>query len=966
MIFVCDFDYIDPNYLGVQTLHVTSGRHYINGTDMYIPAILPGFTFDTQLYSQGTTKGEVTIGTGQLTIANTDGQFDFLRKCGLDGQRIKIWAPLNESDPLTNDNLYFVGKIFYPNLNFDKIVLYMKDQTEVLNVPAQNSLFAGTNAGNAGLEGLPTDLGGKPKPMVYGRVFNIPLYQINSSLLMYGCNYDTLGNAKAIYRVWNLYDKGGKLQFQADFSTSALLQAAVVQPGFYATCLANAQIKLGSVPIGAVTADIDENTLALSSAPYLVKRFFTDQGYVDGTDYHGGLLDQLHLLNNCPAGIFITDSGDTQLSVATDLLNSIGAWIAPDRLGIFQFGRFDLAVNTPQVSAMIVTRNTYKTGTLDRPMTGDQNYGIPAKQVNVHHSKRWIVQQEADLLPSLEPSLISFLGEPDTVAKATSPSVIALHALAPVIDYDTLLAGPMSSIVINHDFDYPILPNSTYSPVGSVNGGINSGWKFSSGGGGDGRFVQTPFGVQIISTATGDATLTQVLAIPSQLNVLNTYTLDVLCQLGSTNTKVIISQGSNLINSTISTFGSGTQASNRYTFTTLNSATSVTIQIQCPLGGAGVSCYIASVTLTNMSPETILNGSELNADITNAASIWSKTVGAGATVTQAAGKVTLNPSTTGAAALTCSLTLPDRMQPGQYTLTVYINAGTSGTITVVQNAITLATTNITAAQPYALNFNVTSTANPVILTITAPLAAVPIVVSISSAVLKGFRSAGLQNGTFALPIQNANAGSGNGGSLFNSPSLNGGWYFAALGNTSYTQANSQLSLTGTGGVNNPAVLQSFTVPDQLQIGTFTITVVVVSLSGAPSIAIQQGATTLLSAALVVGTNIASFTVPVSGTAVVVTIFCDVSSSLVLDSAFISETTGTLSPQDEANRLMVLEGSDLERYTFDMRLEAGMLFKPGDKFTLTETRFGLDNGKDFTLIGVKHDQGSDTVSFDGAG
>lgn len=449
-ITVIEIDCAVPGGSGqVETLRFTSENSYTNAGAVYVPALQQDFVFEQNLFNRGAVSGEARIGYGDIVVTNIDGRFDNFRFHGFDGQAVRVYLLSSVTEVLSSANLYFTGALTFAEFSYDTIVFSIKDRQEVLNVPHQTALFLGTNSGPTGYEGLPDDIQGQIKPMVLGYCTNVVPYPVNRSRLIYGMNFDRSGARAPVQGVWEVRDKGGEIFMMGEDATLAALIAASITAGYFRVCLAEGLIRLGSVPQGDVTCTVQDQLLHGSSAPRVVGRLLQQAGLVAGDDFNEGDLQSLHEKNACLVGYYLTDD-TTTYDIVSSLLASIGAWIAPNRLGVFRFGRFDLPSVDPRGS--VATFGSYNTQDLKRLISGDENKGIPIKKLELKFNKRWKRLTKNEMLVSVSIDDKSFLDQDWSIAVSEDPSVAITHKLSQSVSRETYLVFPRDLRFRNGDF----------------------------------------------------------------------------------------------------------------------------------------------------------------------------------------------------------------------------------------------------------------------------------------------------------------------------------------------------------------------------------------------------------------------------------------------------------------------------------------------------------------------------------
>lgn len=453
MIDVYEITGMNPDSGLAEKLYVTSGTHYYYGAQTYRPCVMQTMSFSQTLFAKGTTEGDVSVDYGDIVLNNLDGALDRYRKYGFDGQEIKAWRLQDEDVVLSDSNLYYKGTMLYAQSSFNQMTFYVRSRLQELDVAMQSDTFEGSNAGPTGFEGFPDDIGGRYKPRLWGRCQNVPMYVLNRSKNIYGCNFDKNGNFKPIFAFWNVYDKGGEYFHSGNLDSTEDLLLSEPDPGHYYACVADGTIRTGSSPNGPLTADAYESYGDNSSAPRVVRRILEDFGWVAGTDFDAGALDMLQVLNACPVQLYVTDEL-TYLDACVSLLGSIGAYMLPNSRGMTTFGRVDLPEDIPAAPVMTITDDLFNTGSIDRVMTGDDGKGIPAKRLILQHTKIWEVVRDA--LPSVPRETQLFLAEewrssraPDRLPPVGTP---VIHKLAPTLTQSTLLVGRRPIKLRNGDF----------------------------------------------------------------------------------------------------------------------------------------------------------------------------------------------------------------------------------------------------------------------------------------------------------------------------------------------------------------------------------------------------------------------------------------------------------------------------------------------------------------------------------
>jgi hypothetical protein len=167
------------------------------------------FTFDPRIkqpsamtrdaFDAGTTQGRTRVGYGDLVLLNGDGLLDGIKDYGLDGRPIVIRRGAPNAVYPGGFQTVLVGTMEQPEVTTDLVTVKLRDRQAELEVALQPTKYLGDNALPAGLEGVASDLKGKPKPLCYGVVKNVPAVLVNSAKLIYQVHDGAVASVDAVY-----------------------------------------------------------------------------------------------------------------------------------------------------------------------------------------------------------------------------------------------------------------------------------------------------------------------------------------------------------------------------------------------------------------------------------------------------------------------------------------------------------------------------------------------------------------------------------------------------------------------------------------------------------------------------------------------------------------------------------------------------------------------------------------------
>lgn len=427
----------------LKTLRVSNGNFggYVTGpndnpADTLYPSgiIEPGY-ISRHLFAEGRTMGPSEVGYGDIIIANTSGMFDDWLNYGFDGRSVVLKR-------MGNARMAFAGaqtllRATATRLDtsdaYKTLRLRLYDRRLELDKPLQQNRYAGTTlSAGATAEGT-ADMKGRPKPLVYGKALNVPAVPVNPFNLIYQVSDGAVSSIAA-------YDGGAPLSNAGDFANLSALAGATVLAGRYATCLSLGLFRLGGTPAKVVTADVVEgSTLALRNAGAIATRIMTRMGLTGTANINAASFTALSSAAPAELGIFINDDR-TAKAVLSDVLGSVGAWLVPSVLGVFEVGRLS-APGTPVLELGKFDIHTDGDGSIGIVANPDTDGGLPAFRVNLTYGRNWQVQDDAGLAQCVSAAQRAFLALDRRTVKAENLSLLTKHPLAPELTVDTLIVS---------------------------------------------------------------------------------------------------------------------------------------------------------------------------------------------------------------------------------------------------------------------------------------------------------------------------------------------------------------------------------------------------------------------------------------------------------------------------------------------------------------------------------------------
>ena len=189
--------------VGTATFYYSSGVGYNSlpgdtpASRHFEPRLQQPASIKREMFSGGRTAGRNTTSRGDLVLINEDGGLDVLNDHAFDGRVITIYRGDDGAAFSTFDTV-LVATMRSVEVGARVVTIKLRDRRAETEVPIQATKYDGDNALPAGLEGVATDLKGKPKPLCYGVVRNISPPLVNTSKLIYQVNDGTVNSIDAV------------------------------------------------------------------------------------------------------------------------------------------------------------------------------------------------------------------------------------------------------------------------------------------------------------------------------------------------------------------------------------------------------------------------------------------------------------------------------------------------------------------------------------------------------------------------------------------------------------------------------------------------------------------------------------------------------------------------------------------------------------------------------------------------
>ena len=366
----------------------------------------------------------ISTSFGEIELNNADGALDgLINDFTADGRPIRLYIGATEItaegrervQPFADFALVYSSVAGAWSLEHDVLKLRVRDLSVRLRIRLQSLTYSGEGDATG-----PAELTGRTMPTAFGRCLNVTAQLVDPTILAYQVHSGRIDSMTAVY------DQGIEVPFDVDYGSYALLAAATVPAGTYATSLTSGHFRLGSIPTGNVTADIRGHR---TEPP--------DDNY---TDEHGGVMlvilrhyasfpDSLIDLDSFAAldvaqpesmGLFLPAGDESTVEeVLAQIALSAGAFVGQDRSGLYRAQRLEVPALAQHWSFD------------DRDIVAiereEPDYSIPWKSWSVGYQVNFTVQDAGELAGGVSSSRRLFLESERRWAIAQDPAIALAH-----------------------------------------------------------------------------------------------------------------------------------------------------------------------------------------------------------------------------------------------------------------------------------------------------------------------------------------------------------------------------------------------------------------------------------------------------------------------------------------------------------------------------------------------------------
>lgn len=344
-IYLVELQPYNKNTSGLEWLYFSEAGFTTEPSDSpastyFKPRLKQPLSFTQNLFSSGKLGGRSIPGYGSITLDNMDGALDGLRlsNYAYDGRRCIV--RLGGEDMAYSDfGVIFDGTIETIEFGDAEVTIRLRDLQYKLDKPLLNALYAGSGGAEGG-----SSLANKPKPCLYGQVFNAEPVLVDEAKRIYQVHTAAINAFNAVK------DQGIGISAGTSRATYAALDSNTPSASTYdyAITATGSYFRLGSTPNGVVTFDGQGDATGgyVSSVSNIINRMVTTLGGFSSGDLDAASFTALQSANNAAIGYYCKDVVNFQ-DALDQIAGSIGGWWGFSRDGKFTVGRVETPAGTP-------------------------------------------------------------------------------------------------------------------------------------------------------------------------------------------------------------------------------------------------------------------------------------------------------------------------------------------------------------------------------------------------------------------------------------------------------------------------------------------------------------------------------------------------------------------------------------------------------------------------------------------
>lgn len=431
--------------------------------------------FSQYIFQNGTTFGMSQVGYGNTSLNNSDGNLDYLLDYGFDGRSIVKRRGQSSSAYPSGMTTIFTGTMTGIVDSGDYLYLISRDrQGLVSSLPIQTTKYLGTNnLANPALtnvEGVTTDIMGKPKPIWLGFNQGVSPVLVNTAKQTYQLSTLPMVSTGLIVR-----DKGIALTLYTTETTLANLQAVTIPSGQYSVYYSNngegTFIRTGTnLNNGVITVDGNSGVAANETAAYIADYILENYGGISG-GFTSASVTALDGKNSSVVGIWTGVEESTVGQWIDIVLQSVAGYWMITNSGDFTLGRLEAPAGTADhtINDYLLIGGKDK---IQRLSSNDEGGGLPAKRCLLNWGKNYTVLNGTDIAGAALATVGFYEQEYRVAASTINTTTLTKHPLAQEINFTSQLTTQANSqtevdrlgvLYKNEYFNVEISVQSVYS-----------------------------------------------------------------------------------------------------------------------------------------------------------------------------------------------------------------------------------------------------------------------------------------------------------------------------------------------------------------------------------------------------------------------------------------------------------------------------------------------------------------------
>lgn len=462
-IYLLEIEAYNPDTLAVETKYFATRTKTTRPDDtpdevIYWGRMVNAGEINRKMFDNGGTIGAPSINAGYFELNNADGALNYLLDYGIGGRSFTLKRLDDYDDYVDTATTVFVG-VLRGIASVDRrksLQLRVRDKMELLNRQILTTLYGGTTTGPGATADGDATLLNTAKPKAFGSVLKFTPICANTFDLIYQVSDGAVSGI-------NVYDGGVQLTSDGNYASLALLQAATITAGRFATCLSGGYFRLASAPTYQITSDVEaaSSTWAGNKDLYepgpLAKAVLISAGISSGDiDASFDNLMTTSGAGSYRCGYLVKDTSTTIMTVVSEILGSVGAAItstADDKFACAVLCPLPLPASSIDVILSLTLPpgspvDTFTANNIGRDASlqlfatrSEEGDGTPVWWVNQNYSPYDTTQSRGDLAGSVSDAKALDLAKAHRTTVALDSSVKTVHPLAQTLTFNSRLTN---------------------------------------------------------------------------------------------------------------------------------------------------------------------------------------------------------------------------------------------------------------------------------------------------------------------------------------------------------------------------------------------------------------------------------------------------------------------------------------------------------------------------------------------